>query len=77
MIKQFVKALDKERYCFNYFCGKFPKLCVEKLKGGIFDQTQIRQLMKDKNFIKVMTVPECEAWKSFVLIVESVLGITK
>lgn len=30
--------------------------------------------MKDANFIKVMTVPESEAWKGFVLVVENFLG---
>ncbi|GBP18033.1 hypothetical protein EVAR_16979_1 [Eumeta japonica] len=47
---------------------------MEKLKGGIFDGPQIRQLMKDTDFIKVMTVPESDAWKSFVLVVENFLG---
>ncbi|GBP60738.1 hypothetical protein EVAR_47476_1 [Eumeta japonica] len=46
---------------------------MEKLKGGIFDGPQIRQLMKDTDFIKVMTVPESDAWKSFVLVVENFL----
>lgn len=74
MIKQFVKALDKEGDCFKYICRKFPKLSMEKLKGGIFDGPQIRQLIKDADFIKVMTVPESEAWESFVLVVENFLG---
>ncbi|GBP74960.1 hypothetical protein EVAR_60887_1 [Eumeta japonica] len=47
---------------------------MEKLKGGIFDGPQIRQLMKDTDFIKVMTVSESDAWKSFVLVVENFLG---
>lgn len=74
MIKQFVKALDKEGDCFNYICRKFPKLSMEKLKSGIFNGPQIRQLMKDTDFIKVMTVSENKAWKSFVLVVENFLG---
>ncbi|GBP21209.1 hypothetical protein EVAR_84332_1 [Eumeta japonica] len=50
---------------------------MEKLKGGIFDGPQIRQLMKDTDFIKVMTVPESDAWESFVLVVENFLGNQK
>ncbi|CAH1107779.1 unnamed protein product [Psylliodes chrysocephalus] len=74
MIKQFVKALDKEGNCFNYICRKFTKLSMEKLEGGIFDGLQIRQFIKDTDFIKVMTVPESKAWKSFMLVVENFLG---
>ncbi|GBP37671.1 hypothetical protein EVAR_23719_1 [Eumeta japonica] len=47
---------------------------MEKLESGIFDGPQIRQLMKVTDFIKVMTVPESDAWKSFVLVVENFLG---
>ena len=45
------------------------------MKGKIFDYgLQVRQLMKGTDFIKVMTVLEIEAWKSFVLMVENVQG---
>ena len=53
--------MDEERYWFYYRCRKFPKLSLKKLIGGIFNYPQIRQLIKDTDFIKVMT----EAWKSF------------
>ena len=41
LMKQFVKALDKEGECFKYFCKAFPRLSSEKLKAGIFDGPQI------------------------------------
>lgn len=31
---------------------------MEKLKGGMFDGSQIWQLMRDADFMKVMRVPE-------------------
>ena len=37
LIKQFVKALNKEGSCFGYISSKFPGLSTEKLKAGIFD----------------------------------------
>ena len=37
LMKQFVKALDKERHCFKYLCVKFPTITEEKLKAGVFD----------------------------------------
>lgn len=39
--KQFVKELDVEAYCFNYICKNFPKLGMEKLKGGPFVGPQL------------------------------------
>ena len=35
-MKQFVKALPKERPCFKYLTVKFPGLSDAKLKEGIF-----------------------------------------
>jgi hypothetical protein len=32
LMKQFVKALPKERECFKYLCKKFPSLSDAKLK---------------------------------------------
>ena len=43
LMKQFVKALNKEGNCFEYFCRTFPGLSNEKLKAGIFDGPQIRK----------------------------------
>ncbi|KAL4108248.1 hypothetical protein QTP88_018481 [Uroleucon formosanum] len=50
IMKQFVKALDKNGHCFKYLCDKFPVLSEAKLKEGIFDGPQIRILMKDTDF---------------------------
>ena len=35
LVKQFVKALDKNGDCFNYIAKTFPGLSTEKLKSGI------------------------------------------
>ena len=50
LMKQFVKALDKHGYCFNYFVKKFPGLSKEKLKAGIFEGPQICKLIQDQAF---------------------------
>ena len=44
LIKQYVKALNKQDACFQYIANKFPKLSGEKVKEGIFVGPQIRQL---------------------------------
>ncbi|KAJ8957397.1 hypothetical protein NQ318_004877 [Aromia moschata] len=74
LMKQFVKALDKDGPCFEYIGVKMPQLSTEKLKAGIFDGPQIRQLIKDPAFINSMNEVEREAWTSFVAVVENFLG---
>ena len=44
---------------------------MEKLKGRIFDDPKILQLLKNTDLITVLTVLESESWKSFMLIVEN------
>ena len=50
LMKQFVKALDKDGDCFQYICKSFPSLSNEKLKAGMFDGPQIGQLMGYQKF---------------------------
>ena len=74
LIKQFTKALDKDGDCFTYLCQAFPGLTMEKLKAGIFDGPQIRQLIRDLEFENSMNEVELETWKAFVLVVKNFLG---
>ena len=69
LMKQFVKALDKEGKCFQYICTVFPRLSSDKSKADIFDGPQIRQLIKDQNFTLCMNETEATAWTSFVEII--------
>ena len=77
LIKQFTKALDKDGDCFTYLYQAFPGLTMEKLKAGIFDGPQIRQLIRDPEFENSMNKVELEAWKAFVLVVKNFLGNNK
>ena len=77
LMKQFLKALDKEGDCFPYICKIFPGLSNEKLKAGIFDGPQIRQLIKDANFCPSMNDIELAAWSSLVEVVKNFLGNQK
>lgn len=77
IMKQFVKSLDKDGDCFSYICQKFPQLTIEKIKGGIFDGPQIRQLTKDTQFRSSMTELESRAWTAFVSVMQNFLGNTK
>ena len=48
LMKQFVKALNKDGDCFAYLGMKFPGMSDAKLKEGIFDGPQIRTLFADQ-----------------------------
>ena len=50
LIKQFVKALDKDGNCYKYICETFPRQGCEKLKEGVFDGPQIRRILKDSEY---------------------------
>ncbi|KYQ53584.1 hypothetical protein ALC60_00111 [Trachymyrmex zeteki] len=77
LMKQFVKALDRNGALFKYLTDKFPKLSNEKIKAGIFVGPQIRQLMKTTDIESVMTTVEREAWISFKKVVKGFLGNNK
>ena len=74
LMKQFVKALDKDQECFQHIRRTLPSLSYEKTKAGIFDGPQIRKLMSDIDFIETMTEVEKAAWTSFVDICTKFLG---
>ena len=74
LMKQFVKSLNKDGDCFKYICRKFPGVTMEKLKAGIFDGPQIRELIKDANFQSAMNSTEAAAWCAYTLVVQNFLG---
>ena len=45
LMKQFVKALDKNGDYFRYILSRFPGRSYEKVKTAIFDGPQIRTLI--------------------------------
>ena len=77
LMKQFVKALDKDGECFKYICNAFPGLSIDKKMAGVFDGPQIRKLIKDNQFLTSMDPVEFDAWSSFVLVVKNFLGNDK
>ena len=47
---------------------KFSTLGMEKLKAGIFDGLQVRELMKDPHFQTSINTAEVETWFMFTLV---------
>ena len=77
LMKQFVRALDKDGNCFKYIAERFSHLSNEMKIAGIFDGPQIRQLVRDGNFSNSMSSIEKCAWIAFVDVIKNFLGNTK
>ena len=55
----------------------FSRSNYRKLKAGVFDGPQIRQLIRDRNFEESINRTKLEAWSSFVLVVKNFFGNNK
>ena len=69
-----VKTMNQEEAAFAYLREKFPRLSEAKLKEGMFIGPQIRDLIKDEYFDKLLQGDEKAAWDSFKLVVKGFLG---
>ena len=47
---------------------------MEKLKAGIFDGPQIRELIKDPKFDEVLSTAELSAWQSLKSVIANFFG---
>ena len=74
LMKNFVKGMNQGETAFTYLWEKFPRLSEEKLKQGIFNGPQIRDLIKDEYFEKLLHDDEKAAWDSFKFVVKVFLG---
>ena len=77
LIKQFVKALDKDGAAFKYLQNLFPKLSDAKVKGGIFIGPQVKLILKSDEFLETLSAVEKNAWICFVAVVQGFLGNNK
>ena len=76
-MKQFFKALDRDGDGFHYICSTFPRVSDEKKKAVIFDEPQIRTLLKNKHFMARMTAVEARVWIAFTDVVQGFPGNKK
>jgi len=74
LTKNSVKAMNQEEAAFTYLREKFPGLSEAKLKEGIFIGPQIRDLIKDEYFDKLLQGDEKAVWDSFKFVVKGFLG---
>jgi len=71
LMKNVVKAMNQEEATFTYVREKFPQTKWDK---SIFIGPQIRDLIKDEYFDKLLQVDEKASWGSFKYIVKGFLG---
>jgi len=75
LMKNFVKALNKDGEAFKYPLKIFPKLSFAKIKEGVFDGSQIRKVLSDQHFKGILTEEEGAAlWLAFESVVKNFLG---
>ena len=72
---QVCKSSEQSRGCFDFICRKFSVLRMEKLKEGIFDLLQIRELMKDLHFQNSINTAEADAQSTFSLVERNFLEL--
>jgi hypothetical protein len=77
IMKNFVKALDRNGKDFVYLCSKFPNLSDARCKRGIFVGVHIGKVTCDKNFKRKFNCTEMAAWTSFRSLVYGFLDIGK
>lgn len=74
LMKNFVKAMDRNGRGFLYLQHKFSRLSEAKIKEGIFVGPQIRELIKDDVFNTMLNEVERRAWRAFKAVVHNFLG---
>ena len=74
LMKNFVKVLDREGRGFPFHHQKFQQERIEKIKAGISDGLQIRELIKDTTFDDALNPAELFAWLSFRSTIANFLG---
>ncbi|GBP95423.1 hypothetical protein EVAR_67427_1 [Eumeta japonica] len=77
LMKNLVKAMNKDGGGFQYLKTKFPRTSDAKMKEGIFVGPQIRELMKDSNFESTLNEAEQRAWTAFVEVCHNFLANKK
>ncbi|UYV78775.1 hypothetical protein LAZ67_16002710 [Cordylochernes scorpioides] len=77
LMKNFVKAMDRNASGFAYLKQKFSSISEAKIKEGIFVGPQIRELQQDGNFQNSLNEVEAAAWNLFRNVCKNFLGSVK
>lgn len=73
MMKNFVKAMDKNGAACQHLCTLFPAVSSTK----IFVGPQIREVLKDIDFEELLPIRELREWKAFTSMYNGFPGNTQ
>ncbi|GBN25537.1 hypothetical protein AVEN_86749-1 [Araneus ventricosus] len=62
LVKNLVKAMDKNGSSLKYLHEKLPRLSVANIKEGVFVGPQIKQLFRDPKFEKLLRSKGKQVW---------------
>ncbi|GBM69575.1 hypothetical protein AVEN_219204-2-1, partial [Araneus ventricosus] len=62
LVRNLIKAMDKNGPAFKYLHEKFPRLSVAKIKEGVSVRPQIKQLFRDPKFEKLLRNKGKQVW---------------
>ncbi|KAF2344985.1 hypothetical protein FHG87_024259 [Trinorchestia longiramus] len=74
LMKNSVKVFDKEGGGLAFLHQKFQRKSVKKIKAGIFESPQIRELIKDTIFDNALNPAELFAWLFLKPVIANFLG---
>jgi len=74
LTKHSVKTMNQEEAAFTYLREKFPRPSEAKLKEVIFIGPQIRDIIKDEYFDKLLQDDEKAVWDSFKFVLKGFFG---
>ncbi|UYV74872.1 hypothetical protein LAZ67_12001574 [Cordylochernes scorpioides] len=77
LMKNFVKAMDRNASGFGYLKQKCSSISDTKIKEGIFVGPQIRELLQYGNFQNSLNEVEAAAWNFFRNVFKNFLGNVK
>ena len=69
LMAKFTKGMKKDSLGFKHLTSVFPSLSDAKLNAGVFTGPDIRKLMLDTNFDKMLNPQELRAWLAFKAVV--------
>ena len=62
-MKNLMKVIDREGSGFIFLLEKLLRISVEIIKTGVFDGSQLWELMKDPSFDEALSEVEQSAWQ--------------
>ena len=65
LMKGFVKAMDRNGRTFLYLRQKFPLISDAKIRDRVYTGPDIRSLLRDEVFERIVTGDEQRAWHDF------------